>query len=421
MSSFFLLPAAVLLLVWVVYPAAYTVWRSFFDASGHRFVGLAKYRQMFTSTSTLTAIKNNAIWVVVAPTLVTAVGLVFAVLTERIRFAPAFKIVIFMPMAVSFLAAGVIFRFVYEQDPHRGLANAMLTGVADIFRPPGPYPGARPSQPDLARSDQRGFLWTATYGPGESAALGLLGLPPARLPKHAGTAATATAQPGAITGTVWLDFSPGNETRKGVVDPGERGMPGATIQAVNEAGKTVASGKSDDRGRFAIAGLGPGRYRLRVAASTFRPPWGGLSWLGPSLITPAVIGSFIWIWAGFAMVVIAAGLAAIPREMLEAARVDGASEWQVFRLVTVPLLWPVLLVVAVTLMINVLKIFDLVFVIPPGSVQDNANVVALEMWRVSFGGGNDQGLGSALAVLLFLLVVPAMVFNIRRFRSEERS
>ena len=75
------------------------------------------------------------------------------------------------------------------------------------------------------------------------------------------------------------------------------------------------------------------------------------------MITPAVIGSFIWIWAGFAMVVIAAGLAAIPRETLEAARVDGASEWQVFRLVTVPLLWPVLLVVGVTLVIIGVQVF----------------------------------------------------------------
>ena len=91
---------------------------------------------------------------------------------------------------------------------------------------------------------------------------------------------------------------------------------------------------------------------------------------------------------------------AIPREALEAARVDGANEWQVFRRVTVPLLRPVLVVVLVTLMINVLKVFDLVFVIAPASVQDDANVIALQMWRVSFGGAHDQGLGSALAVML---------------------
>ncbi|HEX2498122.1 MAG TPA: ABC transporter permease subunit, partial [Actinomycetes bacterium] len=110
----------------------------------------------------------------------------------------------------------------------------------------------------------------------------------------------------------------------------------------------------------------------------------------------------------------------IPRDALEAARVDGATEWQVFRRVTMPLLAPVLLVVLVTLVINVLKIFDLVYIIAPGSTQPNANVLALQMYLASFGGGNNQGLGSAIAVALFLLVVPAMLFNIRRFRQEKR-
>ena len=85
-----------------------------------------------------------------------------------------------------------------------------------------------------------------------------------------------------------------------------------------------------------------------------------MDWLGPALVTPAIIGSYLWMWAGFAMVLIAAGLAGVPRELMEAARVDGANEWQVFRRITVPLLAPVLAVVMVTLMINVLKIFDLV-------------------------------------------------------------
>src|SRR5207245_4818117 len=104
------------------------------------------------------------------------------------------------------------------------------------------------------------------------------------------------------------------------------------------------------------------------------------------------------------MMVIAAVLATIPRALREAARLDGGNEWQVFRRVTVPLLSPVLIVVLVTLIINVLKIFDLILVVPPGSVQDDANVVAVEMWNASFGGGRAQGLGSGLAIVLFLLV-----------------
>ena len=104
--------------------------------------------------------------------------------------------------------------------------------------------------------------------------------------------------------------------------------------------------------------------------------------------------AYIWVWAGFAMVVIAAGLSAIPRDVLEAARTDGASEWRVFRRVTAPLLAPVLSVVFITMLINVLKVFDIVLAVAPASVQDDANVIALAMWRTSFGGVNDFGLGS---------------------------
>jgi alpha-glucoside transport system permease protein len=136
------------------------------------------------------------------------------------------------------------------------------------------------------------------------------------------------------------------------------------------------------------------------------------------LITPAVMIAYIWVWAGFAMVVIAAGLAALPRDVIEAARTDGANERQIFRRVTVPLLRPVLIVVFVTMLINVLKVFDIVLSVAPASVQDDANVIALAMWRTSFGGVNDFGLGSAIAVFLFLLVIPLLLFNIRNFRRE---
>ena len=128
--------------------------------------------------------------------------------------------------------------------------------------------------------------------------------------------------------------------------------------------------------------------------------------------------AYIWVWAGFAMVVIGAGLAAIPRDVLEAARTDGSTEWQVFRRVTIPLLAPVLSVVFITMLINVLKVFDIVLSVAPASVQADANVIALAMWRTSFGGVNDFGLGSAIAVFLFLLVIPVLALNIRRFRRE---
>ena len=107
----------------------------------------------------------------------------------------------------------------------------------------------------------------------------------------------------------------------------------------------------------------------------------------------------------------------MPRDVLEAARTDGASEWQVFRRVTVPLLAPVLSVVFITMIINVLKVFDLVITLAPGSSQNAASVIALAMWRTSFGGINDFGVGSAIAVFLFVLVVPVLLLNIRRFQE----
>jgi len=90
----------------------------------------------------------------------------------------------------------------------------------------------------------------------------------------------------------------------------------------------------------------------------------------------------------------------------------------VFRRVTGPLLAPVLTVVFITMLINVLKVFDVVLAIAPASVQDDADVIALAMWRSAFGGLNDFGLGSAIAVFLFLLVIPVLALNVRRFKRE---
>ena len=420
LAFLFLLPALIVLGALVIYPIFYTVVRSLFDRAGSSFIGIDNYREMFELEATRRAIRNNAIWVVVAPTLATGIGLIFAVLAERVRWQTAFKVAVFMPMAISFLAAGVIFRLVYEQEPERGVANAVVTSVVDAFRPPGDLAGTRPSEPGAVRRADGGYGTAQSFRPGGVVGIGLVGLTPDRIPKDATLARAPTSgRSGVLRGVVWLDFTRGGGGQPGAVDPTERGLPGVDVQAVRD-GDVVATATTARNGSFTLDGLERGTYQVRLPASNFREPYGGVDWLGPTLVTPAVIAGFLWIWIGFAMIVIGAGLAAIPRETLEAARTDGANEWQVFRRVTAPLLRPVLLVVLVTLMINVLKIFDLVFVIAPPSVQDDANVVALEMWRVSFGGARDQGLGSALSVLLFVLVIPAMIFNIRRLRSEER-
>lgn len=252
---------------------------------------------------------------------------------------------------------------------------------------------------------------------GSVALLGLTGIRSTDVPARAEDAIVPAPVAGGITGVVWRDFSPGGGT-PGEVEAGELGLPGVTVELRDEAGREAAQTVTRNDGTFAFEDVGAGTFRTAIGPETFAEPYGGVSWLGASLIVPAVMIAYIWVWAGFAMVVIAAGLAAIPRDLLEAARTDGATEWQVFRRVTVPLLAPVLTVVFVTMLINVLKVFDIVIAVAPGSVQDEANVIALAMWRTSFAGVNDFGLGSAIAVFLFLLVVPVLALNIRRFRRE---
>ena len=415
-SLAYLLPALFLLGVVVLYPILYTIVRSLFDEAGDTFVGLDNYG-VFTDAATLTSIRNNAIWVVVAPIVVTTLGLIFAVLTERIRWASVFKLLVFMPMAISFVAAGIIFRLVYQADPNQGVANALIVSVHDVFAESSSYPGAKPrGEAELGGVDG-GFETTSTYGAGDTVALGLVGFAPNDVEPGAQPASEPSGGD-TLQGVVWLDFAPGGGGEEGAIDNDELGLPGVVVQAVQD-GAVVVTTETGADGAFSFEGLADGDYTLALPRENFREPFNGLAWLGPALITPAIIGAYIWIWAGFAMVLIAAGLAAISREALEAARVDGATEFQVFRKVTMPLLAPVLIVVMVTLVINVLKVFDLVYIIAPGSVQDDASVLALQMYRVSFGGANDQGLGSALSVLLFLLVLPAMAFNIRRFRREQ--
>jgi alpha-glucoside transport system permease protein len=415
----FLAPALIFLAVWVVYPTVWTIVRSFFDQDGGTFVGIDNYKEIFSTDTLQTAIKNNVIWVAVVPAFVTAVGLVFAVLTERVRWSTAFKAAVFMPMAISLFAAGVIWRVMYDKDPSLGTINAAVKSVDDAFGSSGPLTAGQGSTPQLTGSTKAGFTLRTPLRAGDTAVLGLTAIPPAEVPADARAAARPVARAGAITGTVWRDFKPGGG-RPGVVEAGEQGLPGATVELRDASGAVTATTTSAADGSFSFADAeAGGTFRAAVGPQTFSQPFEGVSWLGPKLITPAVMIAYIWVWAGFAMVVIAAGLSAISREVLEAARTDGASEWQVFRRVTVPLLAPVLSVVFITMIINVLKVFDIILSVAPQSSQDDANVIALAMWRTSFGGVNDFGLGSAIAVFLFLLVIPVLALNIRRFRREE--
>jgi alpha-glucoside transport system permease protein len=416
-TAAFLAPAFILLGVWVVYPAVYTIIRSFYGQAGGDFVGIDNYKALFTTPAITTAIKNNAIWVAVVPATITAIGLVFAVLIEKISWSLAFKTAVFMPMAISLFAAGVIWRIMDRQEPGIGAVNAVIGSVHDAIRPPGALSDALTSTPNESGSPSQGIVLKTPLQPGKSVAmLGLTGIPPEQVPAGSVQAVKAPAKAGSITGVVWRDFKPGGGV-PGKVEQGEVGLPNVKVFLRDASGKKVGTATTEANGTFAFTDLDQGTYRAGIDPATFKKPFGGVSWLGSKLITPSIMIAYIWVWAGFSMVVIAAGLSAIPRDTLEAARTDGASEWQVFRRVTVPLLAPVLTVVFITMVINVLKVFDIVLSVAPESSQAEANVIALAMWRTAFPQ-SDFGLGSAIAVFLFILVIPVLLLNIRRFRRE---
>ena len=419
-TTSFLAPALIVLGALVVYPIIYTLIRSFYSKSGSTFVGFDNYIAMFTNDTTYTAIRNNVMWVIIAPVVCTFLGLIFAVLMEKLRWKTAFRLIIFMPMAISMLAAGVIFRTMFQEDPNLGVVNATIAGVQNAFSSESNYPGARPREGFDITADDGVVVSVSDVSAGSSVTFPLIGIRQTNVPDDA-QQAVAPSSPTAdeISGTVFLDVISGGGGTNGSIDEGKRGLPGIRVDAVGPDGSVVAHATTEADGTFLIDGLDPGGgYRVALPATNFHQGFQGISWLGPSLINAVIILSYIWIWAGFAMVMIASGLSAIDRILQEAARVDGANEWQVFTKITAPLLSPVLVVVFITLIINVLKIFDLVYVIPPGQSKPAANVIAVEMWTVSFGGGNNHGLGSALAILLLVLVLPSMIINVRRFREE---
>jgi alpha-glucoside transport system permease protein len=270
-----LAPALTFLGVFLVYPTIATIFRSFQNRRGNEFIGLENYQWFFSQSETLIALRNNVLWLILLPLLVVGLGLLVAVLVDRVRYESVVKSVVFLPLAISFVAAAVIWRFMYELDPNIGTLNAVVTGL-----------GGDP------------VAWLIT-------------------------------QP-------WNNF-------------------------------------------FLI-----------------------------------VVG--VWLLTGFAMVILSAGLKGISTELLEAARVDGANEWQVFRRIVLPLLSPTIAVVATTVVIYALKTFDVVFTMTNGNFD--TNVIALLMYQELFNNG-QPGRAAAIAVILFLAIAPVMYLNIQRFREQE--
>jgi len=276
----YILPAIFLLFFFLVYPSINTIYISFFNYNSEIWVGIKNYIYCFTNEIMLNSFKNNALWVILFVPLTVFLGLIIAILVDRVRYEALVKSIIFMPMAISFVGAGVIWKFVYAYRP----ASSAQTGILNALR----------------------------------AALQLEPLP-------------------------WLIIRP---------------------------------------------------------------------WLNNFCLI--VVG--VWIWTGFCMVILSASYKGIPRELLEAARVDGASEFKVFWRIILPLMEPTLAVVATTMTINVLKVFDIVYVMTNGNY--NTEVIANRMYKEMFIFRN-YGRASAIAVILLVLIIPMIVINIQRFREQE--
>lgn len=448
-SLAFIVPAAIWLLAVVVYPAIVTIKDSFFNDGGTKAVGLTNYKNLFTTAETLIALRNNVIWVLVFPAIVTVVGLVLAVLSERIKWATAFKIVIFIPIVFSITASSMVFEQVYDADPHVGVLNALIQTVSDWLNPPGAYPlspgqtAASLASAGAVAAPHGTVLSKSAVAAGGTVEMGLTGFPTSTFTLLGARQATPPKSvPGAVSGLVWRDFSPSDPTDTTAVLKGEAGYPDLHLDLLNSGGSKVASTTTASDGAFKFSNVGHGTFRVELDSSNFRSGFGaggvGVSWLGGQSLTPtgrlsqtaqallsvplidiSMIGAYLWIWAGFSMVIIGAGLAALDRQALEAARVDGATEWQTLRRVTMPMLSPVLIVVFVTMVINVMKVFDIIINLGSDTSEPGgqSSVLASDIYYKGFTGGVHTGLSSALAVVLFILVIPAMIFNLRKIKG----
>jgi alpha-glucoside transport system permease protein len=272
-------PALAILIWFLALPTLRTLWISLFNSDSTKFVGIGNYTSIFGDPAMLEVFRNNLLWLAFGTTAVVALGLLIAVLADRSRFESLAKAIIFMPMAISFVGAGIIWNFVY------------------VYRQAG-------------------------------------------------------------------------EPQIGLLD----------------AGVTTLGGQPQ-------------------AWTTLLQPWNNLF----------LIVIMVWLQVGFAMVLFSAAIKGIPAELTEAARVDGATERQVFWRVTIPSIRGTIITVATTVIILTLKIFDIVIVMTGG--QFGTGVIGTEFYRQYFTNRNF-GIGSALAIILLIAVIPVMIYNLRRFRSQ---
>ena len=336
-------------------------------------------------TSLRGTIANNLWWVVTVTTMSTVLGLAVAVLADNKRGERVAKAIIFMPMAISLVGASIIWRFVYQardvSKEQTGIINALWTSLGKLSTGSG--------LPTLIGSIVLGLITV----------IALAFLAQALTSKSYGRAAV----PAVLTLAFgWLFLKYAGIVGKGLggfeVDPVFQTDP-ATGEPVlltdPETGAespviidTVLSGEPE------------------TVFFVQDGPWNNVF----------LMIILIWIQTGFAMVILSAAIKAVPTELIEAARIDGATESQVFWRVTLPQISTTIGVVVTTIVVLVMKVFDIVKVTTNG--QFDTQVLANDMFNTAFLDGNT-GKGAALAILIFVSVLPVMVFNIRRMQKED--
>ena len=356
----FMLPAMVALGLYLAYPVVETLRLSVTDRTlGDAFVGLANYSQMVSEQKFWEALRNNMLWLIVVPAVSTAFGLLAAQLTDRIAWGNIAKSLIFMPMAISFVGASVIFKLIYDARPVEQSQIGVLNAIWMRF----------------------------DGGPGSFLLLKIL--PALMLLAFAAIVAYA----------VYVICHP--------ILTGGRGrthwMSSAFQLALSCLGVYLAA--------LALLNV----VRVFGVDYSFGSPQ---QWLTlPFWNNFFLMVVLIWIQTGFAMVILSAALRGIPEETVEAAIVDGANPFQVFFKIKVPQIKGTIVVVWTTITLVVLKVFDIVFAMTNG--QWETQVLANYMFDKLFRS-NDWGVGSASAIVIMLLVSPILVWNVVNARREMR-
>ncbi len=413
-SWFFVGPALLVVGFFLFYPTVITTYTSFLgdvDMKGAfptgNFVGVQNYVNVLTSTETLVAFRNTMLWLVVMTAFTVGFGLILAVLLDRVNYESISKSLIFMPMAVSFTAASIIWKFVYAYRPpgftQIGLLNSLLGAIGDFASRPGVNSALH--------------IMFAIFGIA-AVVFALLALGKGlwkaisiwqeedRVTWIAGAVVA-----GLILIAAWWII--------GFISIGQGttplGIAGQALMILGLISLGLAAIRDNAFGPPLMGSLLLlGIVDFMLSQIGFTPT----TWLleRPWTNNLALIVMGIWVWTGFAMVMLSAAYKGIPQSMLEAARVDGANELQVFWNVTIPYMKTTIIATTTTIVIFVLKIFDFVWVTTNG--EYGTDVLASLMIRKMYSFYNYEA-ASAIAVVLFVLIFPFVIINIRRFQSRE--